>query len=168
MYTQKVWLNLEKAVDRCLVKQITASRPFVTGNILYLRPKDKESWGTEPEKFEIPDNEWKSAFSYFQPKKGISIDVVHRLQKGVDLRPSVIIKWYHDRKALRNEVTQMYLSERVQSVGFDLGAAHFIVHRGGRVRFKGATDWTAQDKNGEYSLPDRYQEGVFVEAIDAS
>ena len=73
---------------------------------------------------------------------------MHRLQKGVDLRPSAIIKWYHDRKALRNEVTLMYLSERVQSVG--------------------ATDWTAQDKNGEYSLPDRYQEGVFVEAIDAS
>ncbi|CAL4060887.1 unnamed protein product, partial [Meganyctiphanes norvegica] len=61
-----------------------------------------------------------------------------------------------------------YLTERVQAVGFDLAAAHFIVHRGGRVRFKGADTWTCQDKNGEYSLPGYYKEGIHVEAIDAS
>jgi len=166
-FIQRIWIE-KTATNSLFVSQFTPSRSLVTGRILYLKPKDKESWGTEPEEHVLPEKEWKSMFHYFQPKKGLGIDVVHRLQKGVDLRPQAIKKWYHERKALKNVVTQSYITERVQAVGFDLAAAHFIVHRAGRVRFKGANIWTGQDKNGEYSLPGHYQEGVYVEAIDAS
>jgi len=168
MFGQRVWINLEKATSRYVMRPVITNRSFVTGKILYLKPKDKESWGTEPEESTVPQKEWRSMFYFFQPKKGISIDVVHRLQKGIDLRPQTIKKWYHERKALKNQLTQTYVTERVQAVGFDLAAAHFLVHRGGRVRFKDDINWTGQDKDGEYSLPAHYKEEFKVEAIDAS
>merc|ERR1719341_1272 len=157
MFGQGAWIHLEKATNRFSMSQVTASRSFVTGKTLNLRPKNKESWGTEPEKDVMPPDEWKSMFHFFQPKKGLSINIVHRLQKGIDLRPQSIKDWFYKRKELKNQLTQLYLTERVQAVGFDLAAAHFIVHRGGRVRFKGADTWTCQDKNGEYSLPGYYK-----------
>jgi len=168
MYGQRLWINIEKATTRYVMRPVITHRSFVTGKILYLKPKDKEGWGTEPEDPTVPQSEWRSMFYFFQPKKGIGIDVVHRLQKGIDLRPQTIKKWYHERKELKNALTQTYVTERVQAVGFDLAAAHFLVHRGGRVRFKDNINWTGQDKNGEYSLPSRYKEEFIVEAIDAS
>lgn len=168
MLFQRTWITLNAATKISSLSLFTTSRSIVTGDTLYIKPKDKESWGTPPEKMEVPDNEWKSMFHYFQPKKGISIDVVHRLQKGYDISPQGIKNWYLRKKEQKNQLTQVYLAERVQAVGFDLAAAHFIVHRGGRVRFKGAKIWTSKDEDGEYSLPGHYQEGVHIEALDAS
>lgn len=54
------------------------------------------------------------------------------------------------------------------SLGFDLAAAHFIVHRGGRVRFQGRQEWVEQDEDGLYDLARSFQFGVYVEEIDAS
>lgn len=61
-----------------------------------------------------------------------------------------------------------YNPERVAALGFDLAAAHFIVHRGGKVRFKEAQEWVQQDEDGIYELTRHYHPGVFVEEIDAS
>lgn len=51
-------------------------------------------------------------------------------------------------------------------MGSDLAAAHFVVHRGGKVRFVGHKDWTQKDKDDEYDLPKLYDETYRVEAID--
>lgn len=60
-----------------------------------------------------------------------------------------------------------YKPERVAVLGYELAAAHFIVHRGGKVRFRGAQEWVQQDEDGLYSLARKYQPGVYVEEIDA-
>jgi len=168
MFIHKAWINLKTVTNKPSLSMFTASRSIVTGNMLCISNKEKESWGTPPEKMEIPEHEWKSMFHYFEPKKGISIDFVHRLQKGYDISPQGFKNWYLRKKEEKNKFTQTYMSERVQALGFDLAAAHFIVFRGGRVQFKGAKIWTSQDEDGEYTLPGRYQEGIHIEALDAS
>lgn len=51
-------------------------------------------------------------------------------------------------------------------MGNNLAAAHFIVHRGGRIRFEGEQNWTQKDENENYTLPNKYVHGLFVEHID--
>lgn len=61
-----------------------------------------------------------------------------------------------------------FRKDRVAALGFDLAAAHFIVHRGGKVRFKGSQEWTQQNEDEKYDLPGHYNENLVIEAIDAS
>lgn len=53
-------------------------------------------------------------------------------------------------------------------MGFDLAAAHFVVHRGGKIRFRNSVEWVQQNEDGEYELSPHFIPNVFVEAIDAS
>lgn len=150
-------------VSGSLVQRSLSTTPAVgTGE------REKESWKTESEKEELPKGEWRSFFHYFAPKKGITIDVVHHLQKGFDLRPKALQKWLKKIKQKRSENDQVFRKDRVAALGFDLAAAHFIVHRGGKVRFKDSQEWTQQDEDEEYDLPGHYNENFAVEAIDAS
>lgn len=61
---------------------------------------------------------------------------------------------------------QQYLPERHEILGNDLAAAHFIVHRKGKVRFEDDVNWVKMDEDENYTLPDKYVHGMFVEAID--
>lgn len=61
---------------------------------------------------------------------------------------------------------QQFIPERQQILGNDLAAAHFLVHRGGRVRFCGQQEWIMADKEGNFNLPNKFVSGMFVEAID--
>lgn len=150
-------------VSGSLVQRSLSTTPAVgTGE------REKESWKTESEKEELPKGEWRSFFHYFAPKKGITIDVVHHLQKGFDLRPKALQKWLKKIKQKRSENDQVFRKDRVAALGFDLAAAHFIVHRGGKIRFKDSQEWTQQDEDEEYDLPGHYNENYAVEAIDAS
>ena len=53
-------------------------------------------------------------------------------------------------------------------LGPELAAAHFVVARGGAVKFEGREHWFVKDANNNYSLPRRNVGNLFVEAIDAS
>jgi hypothetical protein len=61
-----------------------------------------------------------------------------------------------------------YVSQRHQVLGPNLASAHFIVFRGGAVRFEGGTKWVKKDEDDEYDLPAQKVPGMEVEAIDAS
>uniref|UniRef100_A0AC35FR24 Distal membrane arm assembly complex 2-like protein n=1 Tax=Panagrolaimus sp. PS1159 TaxID=55785 RepID=A0AC35FR24_9BILA len=53
-------------------------------------------------------------------------------------------------------------------LGADLAAAHFLVHRGAKVKFIGDDTWFKQDKKKRYKLPGVRVPGMYIEAIDAS
>ena len=53
-------------------------------------------------------------------------------------------------------------------MGADLAAAHFLVHRGGAVKFLGEDKWYKQDKKRKYTLPGVKVPGMYIEGIDAS
>lgn len=90
------------------------------------------------------------------------------LQTPIDLSPSSIKAWWARKKQERTIALQTYLPERSQQLGSDLAAAHFIVYRGGAVKFYGENRWIKADDFGNYSLPVHYDGSKVLEAIDCS
>lgn len=131
----------------------------------------KESWNMPEEpinpRHEMPAEEWRGFLHQFRTGKGVGMDFLHYMQKGMDLRPSAIQKWWGNVQIEAAAKDQMYNAQRVAALGFDLAAAHFIIHRKGKVRFKEAQEWVQQDEDGVYELARHFQPGVFVEEIDA-
>ena len=64
-----------------------------------------------------------------------------------------------------------YNPARFAALGPDLAVAHFVVTRGGAVKFKGLDDWitTYNPKDPDYiKLPGFYEPNLYVEAVDWS
>ena len=69
--------------------------------------------------------------------------------------------------------SQLFIRERLTTLGPDLSACMFLITRGCKIRLKGYTNWFEQTINGyqvEYpeELPISYEPGYYVEAIDMS
>ncbi|XP_050543996.1 distal membrane-arm assembly complex protein 2 [Daktulosphaira vitifoliae] len=80
-------------------------------------------------------------------------------------------KWYEQKKVEYKKYSQRYVPERVKALGTDLAAAHFIVYRGGAVKFVNHKDFIRwENKKEEYciNLPEKYDASYRVDAIDAS
>lgn len=90
------------------------------------------------------------------------------LQTPINLSPSAIKAWWARKKQEKTIIMQTYLPERSQRLGCELAAAHFIVFRGGAVKFFGENRWIKADDFGNYSLPEFYDGNKFLEAIDCS
>ncbi|XP_068244281.1 distal membrane-arm assembly complex protein 2 [Palaemon carinicauda] len=130
--------------------------------------KEKEKWTQHEEKWDRPKEEWNSFFHYFAPKKGISVEVIRTLQMPIDFSPKKVKKWYENLKERKAIIDQRYIEERVTAVGCELAAAHFIVHRGGKILKRGSSEWIERDEDMEYDLPRHFTPGFYVECIDAS
>lgn len=82
-----------------------------------------------------------------------------------------IFNWFIRKRIEFYKHNQRYLVERVKALGSDIAIAHFIVYRGGAVKFRGQ-DYFIQWENTEEeyfaNLPTTYDPNYFVEAIDAS
>ena len=93
------------------------------------------------------------------------------------LRPSWIT-WatdpVHFREQMRKKsyqslvVSQVFLRERLQALGPDLAAAHFLCHRNCKVRFRGHDHWTEIEADGTLNVPALYVAGWYIEAVEAS
>ena len=81
-------------------------------------------------------------------------------------------KYYHWKLIMKmyNELirSQIFVRERFVTLGPDLAAAQFLCWRNCRVRFKGHSHWTELDSLGELPIPDIYEPGWYIEAIDAA
>ncbi|XP_045115871.1 distal membrane-arm assembly complex protein 2-like isoform X1 [Portunus trituberculatus] len=140
--------------------------------VTHHREGEKMSWNVPSEPVDvrqkIPDNEWRGLLHRIAPKKPIRADFMSYMQRGIDLRPSSIKRWWGNMQTEAAAKDQMYKPERVAVLGFELAAAHFVVHRGGRVRFRGVKEWVEQNEDEEYELSRHYQPGVYIEEVDAS
>lgn len=65
---------------------------------------------------------------------------------------------------------QKFITERHSILGNDLATAHFIVFRGGKVKFIGHPDWIVKPKENKTfdALPKIYTHGWLLEGVDAS
>lgn len=111
--------------------------------------------------------EWYSKLKVFGSDHN-NADVIRFLQSPIDLSPSAIKRWWYRKQEEKEICMQQYIPERNQILGDDLAAAHFIVHRGGSVKFVGENVWIKQDKNFEYNLPNVYVPNKFIHSIDCS
>jgi len=64
--------------------------------------------------------------------------------------------------------SQMFMRERLVTLGPDLAAAHFLCFNNCRVRFRGHTHWTELQPDSTLDIPATYVPGWHVEAIDAA
>ena len=72
---------------------------------------------------------------------------------------------------------QSFIRERLTTLGPDLSAAHFLLARGCRIRFRDDADWIESTRQKDVpdpfgvlpdTVPSSYEPGYYVEAIDAS
>ncbi|KAK9511471.1 hypothetical protein O3M35_000119 [Rhynocoris fuscipes] len=87
---------------------------------------------------------------------------------------NVSVEGYRAWKAkmsLEREIfDQRFIKERHDILGDDIAAAHFIVYRNGRVRFKDNEKWIEKPPDEEdcFELPNKFVRNMYLEAIDAS
>ncbi|KAJ8983762.1 hypothetical protein NQ317_006094 [Molorchus minor] len=101
-------------------------------------------------------------------KEGSNRKLLKLLQTSIDLSPSSVRKWLEKKKYEREAQMQSYIPERHQMLGNELAAAHFIVYRGGAVKFFNEDIWIKADDNKEYSLPSQYEPDKHLQAIDCT
>ncbi|GJQ79689.1 hypothetical protein Trydic_g5837 [Trypoxylus dichotomus] len=90
------------------------------------------------------------------------------LQSPIDLSPSSIKKWWAKKKRNQAIIAQNFIPERNQVLGNELAAAHFIVFRGGAVKFFGQDHWIKANQFKQYELPNRFEEHWYLQAIDCT
>ncbi|KAH1003699.1 hypothetical protein HUJ04_003572 [Dendroctonus ponderosae] len=95
------------------------------------------------------------------------ISLLKWIQQPIDLSPASIKNWYNRLKEQREKILQRYIPDRHSILGPELACAHFIVYRGGAVKFHNDDKWI-KAVNGEYSLPNRYRTDMYLQAIDCS
>jgi hypothetical protein len=99
------------------------------------------------------------------PDKDTNSRFLTMMAQPIDLSPKSVKRWWHNRKVSQEKTMQSFIPERLEILGNDLSAAHFLVHRGGAVRFAGSPNFIRRDEDGNYTLPNRYEANLFVEEI---
>lgn len=128
--------------------QLKFSRYFgVTSNVFGIHvpsskpPKDTEQFEQDIKnlKWRTPyaekKEEWYSKLKLFAPDDDTNASAITVLQQPIDLRLSSIKSWWIRKNMQRERFMQQFIPERHEILGNDLAAAHFLVHRGGAVRF---------------------------------
>lgn len=124
-------------------------------------------WRKQP--FERP-GAWYSKFKLFlqDDEEKVKETLITRLQQPIDLRPSTMKKFFKKTREKQERFMQQYIPERNQILGNDLAAAHFIVFRGGVVKFVGQSHWIKADEKLHFDLPDKFVSDMFLEAVDCA
>jgi hypothetical protein len=86
----------------------------------------------------------------------------------IDLSIDGIKRSIAKHKVKKERYLQQFIPERHEILGCDLAAAHFLIFRGGKVKFVGHREWTVQSKENPeiIPLPINYDPRYEVEAID--
>ncbi|XP_023019946.1 distal membrane arm assembly component 2 [Leptinotarsa decemlineata] len=101
-------------------------------------------------------------------KESNNRSLLQKIQSPIDFSPSGIKKWWGKKVDEYEIISQSYIPERHQILGNELAAAHFIVYRGGAVKFFNEDKWIKANEYKEYSLPRHYQTDKYLQAIDCS
>ncbi|KAK9885896.1 hypothetical protein WA026_013770 [Henosepilachna vigintioctopunctata] len=96
------------------------------------------------------------------------VEIARFLQSPIDFRPSTILNWIKRKEREKEIILQSYIPERNQVLGNELAAAHFVVYRGGAIKFHGGNNWIKANEDGDYDLPSHYVNSQYIEAIDCS
>lgn len=94
--------------------------------------KARLQWRVSPSE---KKGEWYSKFKLFAPEENTATNIVTALQQPVDLSLKGIKNFFAKKKVKQERFMQQFIPERQQTLGNDLAAAHFIVHRGGTVKY---------------------------------
>lgn len=92
-------------------------------------------------------------------------DYIIMMQKPITLNPKDWLAMWDKKKEREERHMQQFVPERHEILGPDLATAHFILHRGGAVKFLNSQNWMRADENGEFNLPNTHNPQFKVEAL---
>ncbi|KHJ46900.1 zinc finger, C2H2 type [Trichuris suis] len=153
------WQERVKAAEEKR-KTIEGQRRYIKGTDVYLTPEVESSAppGKDPGNLTIAE------------RGGMTFETSHYYSRFryLDLHPRTLKLYEEYQMLITHQYDQRFIPERHLLLGPDLAASHFIVHRGGAVKFVGDDRWHRMNAKGEYFLPGRQIPDLRVEAIDAS
>jgi hypothetical protein len=145
--------------------EVPSSKPLSEGRQKEL-DEDKKSleWRTKP--YDRKDV-WYTKFKLLMDDdKEVRENLVVKLQRPMDMRPKSIKKWWKIKNEEQERFLQQYMPDRHRILGNDLAAAHFLLYRGGKVRFFQHKAWIQPVIGEEAKLPRTYRADMVLEAID--
>ena len=98
---------------------------------------------------------------------GASRDLIGRFQQNIEIEPQHLWNKLRQAKLTYLRLDQEYHDTLLDEAGADLLCAHFLCARHASVKFVNDSDWHKTYQH-MLALPIKYQEGMFIEAIDAS
>jgi hypothetical protein len=169
--TRSIWWGhdtLEEQMDR---KQRSTEKDVISWSKPGAVPEKKEEYSWVPARIKA---EAALANPSFFAKWTGAVDTAAYFSK-YKWRPAIFTSLFDPEKYMEESqqrgyarlvISQEFVKERLLALGPDLAAAHFLCHRGCRVRFRGHQHWTEM-MDGELDIPDTYMKGWYIEAIDA-
>lgn len=97
-------------------------------------------------------------------RKLISNDTLIKVQRKYDWSWDGFRRYVERNQRMLNLKRQRFISLRHGVLGPDLATAHFITHRGGRVKFVGHSEWFTDDE----PLPKKFDDNYLIEKVDAT
>lgn len=112
--------------------------------------------------------EYTSILKAFASKKSQFLEL-HRFNP-LTISSQRFREWKEKVKREMEIEQQKFVEERHNILGSDLAAAHFIVYRGGKVKFHNSNKWIEMnaDKETYPDLPPRFVRNLYLHSIDAS
>lgn len=150
---------------RQLRRQLTVLRRQMSGNEKESPAQQERRIMDEEEK--RSNLEFYSVFELLRPQKASAVEFLQRVN-AIKFTKAATVEFLEDKVTENRVLQQRFLEDRHRALGFDLAAAHFVVARGGRVRFQGDKRWVVRTEEGAVPLPARYTHGMYVEELDAS
>ncbi|XP_043282145.1 distal membrane-arm assembly complex protein 2 [Venturia canescens] len=145
-------------------RKITRLTPPTSDEEVNKPPERKlKEWRNVPE-VAPADKPWWQMFDSNTKKKKKYVLIGTRMKVG----PIDFGRWWKQQKINYIKHEQQFVEERHRILGCELAAAHFLVHRGGKVKFLGAEQWTQRNKDGLYELPETYDPKYQITHLDAS
>lgn len=158
-------------VDKLQADQKTVNSPSKNEHETQLVPKNYD-----PKLVKAEDMKWRKAwheenaqhFNFLRTfyKEDTGSRLVKRMSRVIDMSPSGLKKWFMEKQEETKLVDFSYLPARNEMLGDELAAAHFIVSRGGAIKFVDEDRWVKANDKGNYVLPRFRDDDKFLEAID--
>lgn len=101
-------------------------------------------------------------------KEGITPEQMHFLNQDIDLSWSAIKRYAARTTFEASRKDQMFNQDRIDTLGPEIGPAHFIIARNGAVKFKDRKNWIRVDASGSFAVPRHKVDCLYLEGIDAS
>ncbi|XP_067647860.1 distal membrane-arm assembly complex protein 2 [Eurosta solidaginis] len=108
--------------------------------------------------------DWYSKLKVFDNEEQTS-DYIIMMQQPMDLTPSALKEWWRKRNLHMKRKMQSYIPERHEILGPDLAAAHFLLFRGGAVKFVHEQNFMRANEKKEFNLPTKYHGAYKIEAL---
>ncbi|XP_076463552.1 distal membrane-arm assembly complex protein 2-like [Babylonia areolata] len=105
---------------------------------------------------------------YYTSKEGIPRDVMTMLSQDYTWTWKGMRSFMETSRWMALKEDHKFIPERHRVLGPDLATAHFLVKRGGRVKFEGRGMWYQRDKEGNMYLPNQFVPDLHLEAVDCT